>query len=623
MEALRPSAATRTDDPPLPGLRPRRADCDLRCCLRSGLGLAARSDPAPVPELRPGAANLAVRAATPSSRCGERLKSESRPGWYRAAFRRKVLLVHSTSSGWATIVSRPPPSTSVSEITWERPVPFGSAELPEFPTEALPGPVRALVEAVAEALQVPVDLPAMLALGVLAAAAAKRVVVRPGPDWLEPVNLYTAVALPPGERKSATVAAMTSPLEEFEAAEAERLRGDVAAAAGAIEVARARLGHLQLAAAKAAGADRDEAERAAADAAVELERLPPAVLPRVICDDVTPEKLASLLAVHGGRMALISAEGGELFAMAGGRYSTGPNVGILLKGHAGDPLRVDRQGRPSEIVPSPALTIAVALQPDAVSALREHKVFRGRGLLGRFLWSMPRSRMGSRSVDPPPIPATARGAYHAAIRRVLGITSAQSSDGRPVPLELVLDAEGQAALRRFAGSIERRLGEFGSLGPIGDWSGKLVGQTVRIAGLLHVVDHPDAPAATPIRAATLARAEKIAQYLIPHATAAFAMMADDPAVEHARFVLRWLERTDLDRFTRRDLHRALPWRFPRAEDIDPVLALLVGRGYLRREEDDGERSRPGRPASPVYEVSPYAFVSRRDRRLDGAQAAGG
>lgn len=43
------------------------------------------------------------------------------------------------------------------------------------------------------------------------------------------------------------------------------------------------------------------------------------VLPRLVADDVTPEAAASLLADHGGRLAIISAEGGIFDTMAG-RY---------------------------------------------------------------------------------------------------------------------------------------------------------------------------------------------------------------------------------------------------------------------------------------------------------------
>ena len=61
-------------------------------------------------------------------------------------------------------------------------------------------------------------------------------------------------------------------------------------------------------------------------------------LSRLIVDDVSPERLATLLRDHGGRIAVLSAEG-DIFDVMAGRYSKGgvPNLGVFLKGHAGDP----------------------------------------------------------------------------------------------------------------------------------------------------------------------------------------------------------------------------------------------------------------------------------------------
>jgi replicative DNA helicase len=69
-------------------------------------------------------------------------------------------------------------------------------------------------------------------------------------------------------------------------------------------------------------------------------------VPRWLVDDATPEALAGLLATYG-RIALLSAEG-DVFDQMAGRYNqaAGPNLGVYLKGHAGDLLKVDRRGRP-------------------------------------------------------------------------------------------------------------------------------------------------------------------------------------------------------------------------------------------------------------------------------------
>src|SRR5262249_49288292 len=100
--------------------------------------------------------------------------------------------------------------------------------------------------------------------------------------------------------------------------------------------------------------------------------------PQLFCDDVTAEYLATLLAHQGGRMLLASAEGTALEG-AKGRYAETANFDVFLKGHTGDPLRVGRVSRAVDIVELPALSVALAVQPDVIRGLADHASMRGRG----------------------------------------------------------------------------------------------------------------------------------------------------------------------------------------------------------------------------------------------------
>src|SRR5215211_3022291 len=100
--------------------------------------------------------------------------------------------------------------------------------------------------------------------------------------------------------------------------------------------------------------DRAEERQAEAVArAAEAASLTVPPVPRWLADDATPEALAGLLASYG-RIALLSPEG-DVFDQMAGRYNqaSGPNLGVYLKGHAGDLLKVDRRGRPPEYVQRP------------------------------------------------------------------------------------------------------------------------------------------------------------------------------------------------------------------------------------------------------------------------------
>ena len=53
---------------------------------------------------------------------------------------------------------------------------------------------------------------------------------------------------------------------------------------------------------------------------------------------------------------------------------------------------------------------------------------------------------------------------------------------------LYLDSGAHDIFRNFERELEPKLGEFGTLGTVGDWAGKLAGAVGRIAGLLHMAN---------------------------------------------------------------------------------------------------------------------------------------
>src|SRR5207253_1149882 len=141
----------------------------------------------------------------------------------------------------------------------------------------------------------------------------------------------------------------------------------------------------------ASAADSTALAREIHELEVNLPVVPP--LPRLYVDDCTPERLASLMAEQGGRMAVFSDEGG-VFDILSGRYSKGvPNLDLWLKGHSVSPVRVDRadRARPPILLDRPRLTVGISPQPDVLASLRDKPGFRGRGLLARFLYGLPKS----------------------------------------------------------------------------------------------------------------------------------------------------------------------------------------------------------------------------------------
>jgi replicative DNA helicase len=471
--------------------------------------------------------------------------------------------------------------------------------LPPFPVDTLPGWVADMVAAVAEATQTPPDLAGCLALACLATAAGGRVVVEVRPGWREPTNLFTVVALPPGARKSTVFTTMTTPLLD-----AQRTMKEISAPLRTRAEIEAKAAHTRAqttahAAEAAYGSDHaDKALVEAEGAAMAAEQIAVPPVPQLVADDVTAEAAASLLARQGGRIAVLSSEGG-IFTTLAGRYSGAPNLEVFLKGHAGDLLIVDRKGREHEYVERPALTLGLAVQPDVLTDIATMPGFRGRGLLARILYALPASTVGRRKIGPPPAPEPVTTAY-ATNLRALVLTLADWTD----PAVLPLTPDANDAVLHLEETLEPRLlPGHGDLAPIIDWASKHVGAIVRIAGLLHLATHRDA-ARRPISADTIRAAARIGHYYLGHALAVFDLMGADPLIDHARHVLDWIARTGTQHFTRRELFRAMPrGRFAKVGDLDPVLDLLDQHGYIRPRLAE-PRPASGRPPSPVYDVHP-------------------
>jgi hypothetical protein len=207
------------------------------------------------------------------------------------------------------------------------------------------------------------------------------------------------------------------------------------------------------------------------------------------------------------------------------------------------------------------------------------------------------------------VPAGVRERYDTEVKALARSLLGQAEVGRLAgvtePMTIPLDPAAAAVLLELERELEPRLDEeIGDLGHVADWAGKLAGATARIAGLLHLAEHLRDGWAKPVEPETMHAVVAIARYLTDHALAVFDLMGADPALADARYLLDWIERTDAERFTRRELFTALPrGRFPKVDALDPGIELLEAHGYVRRAAQPAPKG-PGRPPSPAYEVNP-------------------
>ena len=275
-----------------------------------------------------------------------------------------------------------------------------------------------------------------------------------------------------------------------------------------------------------------------------------------------------------------------------GLYSRNVNIDVFLKGHSGDTIRVDRIGRASESIIHPALTMVLAVQPEVLNGLMSNNTFRGRGLTARFLYSMPKSTVGSRSFSTEPIPEGVRVRYQDLIEAIL------SSDNEQQPISLD-DGAGEV-LETLFNEVEGRLK--GDLAEIPDWAGKFVGSVLRISGILHVMKYPKDSMFDPVDRETMENAVTIGRYFLEHAKAAYSLMGADAVNKNARYLLSAIKRERLTEFSRRDAMR-LCRRFKTAEGLQPVLDRLCEYGYLAAKPLPPAHG-AGRKPSEIYLTNP-------------------
>jgi hypothetical protein len=455
---------------------------------------------------------------------------------------------------------------------WEEPVPLDIHQLPTMPDNLLPGSVGEMARSVSEFTETPYELAAGMALATVSASIAGKYEIEIKHGYSEPLNEYFAVALEPGNRKTAVVEAMTIPIVRWEAIQAENIRLEIIRRSSTNKAIESRINRLNQDYAKA----KDDFTRK--DILDEIQSIkmglePELYPPRIFTQDVTPEQLGVLMVQQGGRMAIISDEGG-VFDTFNGRYSKngGPNLDLLLKGHSGSPVRVDRRSSDPVYINKPAITLGLSPQPETLVKIGNMPEFRGRGVLARIKYLLPNSPLGFRKLSGPPIPARIVVDYEKFINTLLDIPTPKDD----YPPKIKLAASAFREWNDFAHFVETEMRPGGGYEFIKDWAGKLPGAAARLAGLIHIMDM----GGSEISLETMNNALDLASVFVGHALVVFDMMGADESLNVARRIWGWVEREHEKSFTKREAFNALKGVFHNMEKMEPGFKVLEERNYI-------------------------------------------
>lgn len=483
------------------------------------------------------------------------------------------------------------------EIEWEQPIPFDSIHVPTFPVEALPTGIKEYVSAVAESTQTPVDLAALSAIAILSICLQGKYVVKPKADWQENLNTYSIAFMEPSERKSAVGSAMIKPLNQYEREWNQKHAADIEYSKSQKNILERRLKNFEDQVVKGK-AEMSDVRKASEELASFKEKK----AMQIYSDDVTTEKLVSLLAENDGKAAIFSTEGG-IFDMLKGIYTKFVNIDVFLKGYSGDSIRVERIGRKSENILNPTLTLMLMAQPNVLAGIMANETFRGRGLTARFLYCVPKSNVGNRTYRSEPVTDEVYRNYERLIKNLL-------EDEPEHALEVIaLSGEADTLLEQFAEELEPKLKT--EYSDIVDWAGKLVGNIARISGLLcrastyRTYDFLEEQEPLVVSGEVMEHAIQIGRYLIQHAKAAFSLMGADDGMKKCKYVLDTILKIGVLEFTRRDVMR-LCRSLKTVEQVQPILDTLCEYGYIA-VKDLGTQMGKGRPPAMTYLINPNLY----------------
>ena len=494
----------------------------------------------------------------------------------------------------------------VVNMQWPEPVWFDEAPVPMFDTARIPQQIGEFCNAVGEELQVPPELCFCMDMPALATVLQRQFVVT---DYVgshtEPLCLFFMCPMEPGNRKSAVVSKCIAPLREWERKMEKEMQPVIQQATIKRRLIEKRISALENKQAKTD--DRQEIEEIERQIN-ELEEDKPDIpkSPRLLVQNITPEALGMRLRENGGCLGLLADEGG-VFDIFAGQYNGGvPNLDLLLKAHDGTFFSCDRVGRDNDTVDRPMLSIGISPQPITLSDRKAAKAFRARGLDGRFLYVLPKSPVGHRKYRTNVNSEEAVRKHNELFKRLLP-SSCENWSETPQLQALKLSREADIIYEEVFYKIEEELNPGGDFENMKDWATKLHGRILRIAGVFHAVQYEN-PASLEISEATMKMATYTGLFLVAHARSAYGVMQEDEGIERAKYVLEWIRRKELRKFTFRECQQDLHSRviFKDSAAIESALEILIERDLVRKMPVQAT-SGPGRTPKPEFAVNPHVL----------------
>ena len=463
---------------------------------------------------------------------------------------------------------------------WDEPIGLDAGTPPpEVPIDTLPDWMAAQVRNITEQLGCDPVLPFMFCLGALSVATLShvRIWVREG-QMLDSTGLYLLAAAPPASGKSPALKMAFSPIRAHEAQAIEFAR--TALAESDAEREQLRKSYERARDLAAATGDPDDSAKAK-ELAVTLSGVETPPAGELMTSDVTPERLASLMAANRERIAIVSDESGVLAVDRYAERGAPAKLDLYLGAFTGEPVVVHRVKAPTVRLQRPLLAVVAGVQPEALAAALSDPQWRTRGMGARFLVARTTKIATNTDIDRDVWDRDVAAAYN---DRLGALVASCASWATPATLHLSRPARARYSL--WSGELRLRQLEGGDLEGESGWASKMSSSVLRIAGLLHLADgHPHGEE---IGVDQMDRAIAIGEFSTGHHTAATGVGETASVVKLGRWlairtetVCRATPRATNRFVARRDLAREGPRKLRSRDETSGPLTDLAEAGLVR------------------------------------------
>jgi hypothetical protein len=359
--------------------------------------------------------------------------------------------------------------------------------LQPFPVDCLPGAAGEMARAIAAAERVPESLTGCCVVGILSASIGAGLEVRSGAQRVTRGNTFILASAESGTGKSESFRHAARPLFKYEHEILKAWQRDTLPGLQAErDLLDSEINHLKKQAGKGdSGIEREATRRELEEKKARLLELDSLMqAPVLTVEDITTERLASLLAKRGEVLTSLSPDAGNIVSNLLGRYNKldRTDESIYLKAYSGDYTRVDRIGRDPVVLHYPCLSVSWFTQPDKLDSLLAERSLTDGGLIPRLLICHTNCQPTHITGDQPGIPGKVLSAYDRLIHDLLQTyrqaTEAWTVEPEQQAMQLLTDHHNAI--------VDRRLSD---LKDITSFAARWTEQAWRLSVVLHAAQH--------------------------------------------------------------------------------------------------------------------------------------